>query len=124
MDIGMLKNNNTFYYGYEGESEIELYFSDDTEFNIHIWCGYISDIYDDPIFDGNEWIGFTRDYQQEIGTYEATDTIIDVSEYLNDLLNYRDKCFRFEETNSCFNLLRSFLEYAKQNNMTVKVNWN
>jgi hypothetical protein len=40
----MLKNNSKFYDGYEDEAEIELYFSEDTEFNIHIWCGYIRDI--------------------------------------------------------------------------------
>jgi hypothetical protein len=119
----MLKNNSKFYDGYEDEAEIELYFSEDTEFNIHIWCGYIRDIYDEPIFNGNEWTGFTRDYQQEVRTYDSENTIIDVSEYLNDLLNYKDKHFRLEETHDCFHLLRSFLEYAKQNNVTVKVNW-
>lgn len=123
MDIGMLKNNYTFYDGYEDEPEVELYFSENKEFNIHIWSGYISDIYDEPIFDGTEWTGFTRDYQQEVGTYEATGIEINVSEYLNDLLQYNDKHFRLEETSDCFNLLRYFLEYAKHNNIAVKVNW-
>ena len=123
MDTGKLVNNTVFYEGFEDEPEVELFIAENSEFNIHIWVGYISDIYDTPIFDGNEWKGFTRDYQQEVGTYEEQDIEIDVYEYYLDLMNYKDKKFRFEETKECYNLLRTFLEYAKANDATVKVNW-
>ncbi len=123
MDTGKLVNNTTFYDGFEDEPEIEIFIAENTNFNIHIWVGYISDIYDKPIFDGNEWKGFTRDYQQEIGTYEKEDVTIDTAEYYEDLLNYKDKDFRFEETRECYELLCSFIEYAKENGKTVKVNW-
>ena len=123
MDTGKLVNNTTFYDGFEGEPEIELFTAENPNFNIHIWVGYISDIYDKPIFDGNEWRGFTRDYQQEIGTYDKEDVTIDTAEYYEDLLNYKDKDFRFEETRKCYELLCCFLEYAKENGKTVKVNW-
>lgn len=38
MDIGNLKNNYTFYEGYEDEDEIVLYI--ETDEAIHIWEGY------------------------------------------------------------------------------------
>ena len=123
MDTGKLISNTTFYDGFEDEPEIELFITENPELNIHIWIGYISDIYDTPIFDGTEWRGFTRDYQQEVGTYEEKNVVIDADEYLIDLLNYKNKQFRFDETGECFNLLYAFLEYAKANNKTVIVNW-
>lgn len=123
MDIGMLIDNNFFYDGFEDESEVELFIAEKPEFDIHIWIGYIRDIFDKPIFDGNEWTGFTRDYQQEVGTYENNNVTINVDEYLFDLMKYKDKKFKFEETLDCFNLIKMFLKYAKQENLTVKVNW-
>lgn len=123
MDIGKLNNNSTFYDGYEGEPEIELYISENPQFNIRLWGGYISDIYDTPILSGDEWTGFTRDYQQEIGTYDGRNITINASEYLDDLKHYQDKHFRFEETSNCYILLSDFLEYAIANGKTVKVNW-
>ena len=123
MDIGTLINNSIFYDGYEGEPEVELFIAENPEINIHIWGGYISDIFDKPVFSDEEWTGFTRDYQQEIGTYDARDVAINVEEYLDDLINYEDKHFRYEETSNCFILLRDFLKYAKANGKTVKVNW-
>ena len=88
MDTGKLVNNTVFYEGFEDEPEVKLFIAENSEFNIHIWVGYISDIYDTPIFDGNEWKGFTRDYQQEVGTYEEQDIEIDVYEYYLDLMTY------------------------------------
>ena len=38
MNIGNLKNNYTFYEGYEDEDEIVLYI--ETDEAIHIWKGY------------------------------------------------------------------------------------
>lgn len=123
MDIGKLVNNTVFYDGFEDEPEVELFIAESPEYNIHIWVGYIRDIYDKPVFDGNEWTGFTRDYQQEVRTYEEKDTEIDIKEYYNDLLKYNDKHFRLEDTKKCYELIRNFLEYAKENGKTVKVNW-
>lgn len=123
MDIGTLKNNKTFYKGFEDEYEIELIISENPEYNIHIWEGYFGDIFDKPVFDGREWKGFTRDYQQEVNTYGEKNTKIDVDEYLGDLYIYKDRRFRFEETKDCYKLLCSFLEYAKKERLTVLVNW-
>jgi hypothetical protein len=123
MDIGMLVNNSEFYDGFEDEHEIELFINEDAELNIHIWEGYFSDIFGEPSFDREGWYGFTRDFQQCERTFEEKDVDINVDEYLLDLLNYKNKTFRFEETKDCYELMRTFLEYAKANSKTVKVNW-
>ncbi len=123
MDIGTLKNNTIFYDGFEDEAEIELFFSDETEYNIHIWDGYFSDIFREPSLDGKGWNGFTRDFHQLERTYENKDVSIDIEEYLNDLYIYKNRLFELEDTRECYDLLCSFLEYAKSNNKMVKVNW-
>lgn len=123
MDIGKLNNNTEFYDGFEDEHEIELYITDNPEINIHIWEGYFGDIFRHPSFDGNGWNGFTRDYQQLERTYEEKNVTIDIVEYLTDLYIYRDNTFEYDDTRKCYNLLCDFLEYAKENGKTVKVNW-
>lgn len=121
MDIGNLKNNYTYYEGYEGEGEIVLYIEDDQA--IHIWEGFFDDIYDAPSLDGNGWKGFTRDWHQfegafseDGGVYEIDDPI----EYLEDLMLYEEKTFDFDETKDVFNLIASLLEKAKREGVTIK----
>lgn len=123
MDIGTLFNNTEFYDGFEDEHEIELFIGEKPELSIHIWEGYFSDIFSEPSFAEKGWYGFTRDFQQCERTFEEKEVVVDVDEYYLDLMNYKDKKFRFEETKECYNLLCAFFEYAKANNETVKVNW-
>ena len=123
MDMGMLFNNTEFYDGFEDEYEIELFISEKNELSIHIWEGYFNDIFGEPPVNGKGWYGFTRDFQQCERTFEEKDVVIDIDEYLTDLLNYKDKKFKFEETRKCYELLRIFLEYAQTNGKTVRVNW-
>lgn len=123
MDTRKLKNNTAFYNGFEDEYEIELIISETPEYNIHIWEGYFDDIFKEPPLDGKGWSGFTRDFQQLERTYREKDRSIDTDEYLNDLYIYKERKFDFEETKACYELLCSFLEYAKKNGRTVKVNW-
>ena len=112
MDIGNLKNNYTYYEGYEDEGKIVLCIEADQA--VHIWEGYFDDIYDTPTLDGNGWKGFTRDYHQFEGVFSEDGGIteIDPSEYLEDLMLYKEKSFEFEETTEVFNLMVSFLEEA------------
>ncbi len=121
--IGKLKNNATFYKGFEDEPEIELYLFEEPKFNIHIWEGYFHDIFGKPPLDGKGWSGFTYDYQHEERTYKSQKVKIDITEYLNDLYIYSDRNFQFVETYECYKLLYDFLEYAKSENKTVIVNW-
>ena len=120
MDIGNLKNNYTYYEGYEDEGKIVLCIEADQA--IHIWEGYFDDIYDTPTLDGNGWKGFTRDYHQFEGMFSEDGGIteIDPSEYLEDLMLYKEKSFEFEETTEVFNLMVSFLEEAIKQGVNVK----
>ncbi|MBE6791328.1 MAG: hypothetical protein E7535_09105 [Ruminococcaceae bacterium] len=119
MDIGNLKNNYTYYEGYEDEGKIVLCIEADQA--IHIWEGYFDDIYDTPTLDGNGWKGFTRDYHQFEGVFSEDGGIteIDPSEYLEDLMLYKEKSFEFEETTEVFNLMVSFLEEAIKQGVNV-----
>lgn len=96
MDIGTLKNNKTFFKGFEDEYEIELIISENPEYNIHIREGYFDDIFNEPDMNGKGWKVFTRDYQQLERTYREKGVPIKVDEYLGDLYIYKDRCFRFE----------------------------
>ncbi len=120
MDIGNLKNNHTYYEGYEDEGKIVLCIEADQA--VHIWEGYFDDIYDTPTLDGNGWKGFTRDYHQFEGVFSEDGGIteIDPSEYLEDLMLYKEKTFEFEETTEVFNLIVSFLEKAVKQGINVK----
>ena len=120
MDIGNLKNNYTYYEGYEDEGKIVLCIEADQA--IHIWEGYFDDIYDTPTLDGNGWKGFTRDYHQFEGVFSEDGGIteIDPSEYLEDLMLYKEKTFEFEETTEVFKLMVSFLEEAIKQGVNVK----
>ena len=120
MDIGNLKNNYTYYEGYEDEGKIVLCIEADQ--SVHIWEGYFDDIYDTPTLDGNGWKGFTRDYHQFEGVFSEDGGIteIDPSEYLEDLMLYKEKTFEFEETTEVFNLMVSFLEEAIKQGVNVK----
>ena len=120
MDIGNLKNNYTYYEGYEDEGKIVLCIEADQA--IHIWEGYFDDNYDTPTLDGNGWKGFTRDYHQFEGVFSEDGGIteIDPSEYLEDLMLYKEKSFEFEETTEVFNLMVSFLEEAIKQGVNVK----
>ena len=120
MDIGNLKNNYTYYEGYEDEGKIVLCIEADQA--VHIWEGYFDDIYDTPTLDGNGWKGFTRDYHQFEGVFSEDGGIteIDPSEYLEDLMLYKEKSFEFEETTEVFNLMVSFLEEAIKQGVNVK----
>ena len=123
MDTEKFVNNSIFYDGFEGEPEIGLFIAENPELNIHIWDGYFGNIFRDPLFNGKEWNGFTHDFQQLERTYVEEDIAIDVNEYLNDLYTYNRHIFEFEETRECYELICRFLEYAKKNGKTVKVNW-
>ena len=120
MDIGNLKNDYTFYEGYEDEDEIVLYIEADQA--IHIWEGYFDDIFDTPSLDGNGWKGFTRDYHQLEGVFSEEGGISEINpaEYLEDILLYKDKAFEFDETADVVNLIVELLEKAIKEDVSVK----
>lgn len=114
------KNNFTFYEGYEDESEIVLCIEKDEA--IHIWEGYFDDIFDSPSLDGKGWKGFTRDYHQLEGVFSENGGVYEINptEYLEDLMLYKEKTFEFDETKEVFNLIKALLERAIKEGVTVK----
>ena len=120
MDIAKLKNNNK-YCAWWPEPDIILSLKENPKFKLYIWDGYFVEIFGNPIFDGNPWVGFTRDYQEDVGGWEDATEMQDIDEYLTDILRYKDKEFEYEETPEVFNLIVDFLTYAKQTGQTVVV---
>lgn len=116
-----LRNNYTFYDGYEGEPEIVLMMPEAEEYIIHLWDGYFGDIFGDPVIDGNGWRGFTRDMNQLEGIFsvESIRVNIKLPEYLEDMLSYRNKTFLYKETSDALELMIDFLQYAIAHNYTV-----
>ena len=123
MDIGKLKNNEVYCEPDFCDDEIILSLKEQPEFNLHIWDGYIRDLFGDPPMHGMGWKGFTRDYQEIMGAFSGKSNncieLPDLEEYLVDILQYAKKQFRFKETREVFNLIYDFLRYAMATNQTV-----
>ena len=72
---------------------------------------------------GTEQTDFTCDYQQTISFFwDEHDVVIDIDEYYNDLMNYENKKYRFNETKECFEFLAQFLAFVKSAEKTVLLN--
>ncbi len=127
MNIDRLKNNDTYFSGYD-DTEIVLKIAEDEDFNLHIWYGYFDDIFSIQPYDG-DFKGFTRDFAEMEGVfYEDMDdtsyldpTPLDAQEYLEDLLLYKDAQFRYPELAEIVELLTEFFEYAVENDLTVMI---
>lgn len=121
MGTGKLINNKTFFEGYEGETEIVLMCKEKTDYSIHLWDGYLDDIFGEPTLDGNGWAGFTRDIHQLEGVFSENITLkeIDSEEYLDDLLSYANHSFDYDESTEVFALIADFLKYTIENRYTV-----
>ena len=120
-DLGNLKNNYKFYEGFEGEGEgeIVLFFEKNKEYNIHIWDGYIDDIFANAPLNQKTWTGFTRDYQEDIGAFaDMQEHKIDTTEYLNDIKAYLSYPLSKKCIEVCY-LIIDFLEFALANNYDV-----
>ena len=122
MDIGKT-DNYTFYEGFEDEPEIEFSSSNAAMETLHIWDGFLDDIFRRPSLDGKGWHGFTRDYHQCEGAFgdDCEAVISDIDEYIDDLKIYENRKFDYEKTRDVYNLLLSWLNKAKATGSTVTV---
>ena len=125
MGIGKT-DNYKFYEGYEFEPEVELSTNIDTIETLHIWDGFFMDIFGEPSLDGKGWHGFTRDYNQCEGAFDddGEAIITNLQEYIDDLLVYKNRKFKFKETKEVYELICSWLIEAQKNNckkITVRV---
>ncbi len=118
MDTGKLKNNYEFYKGFEGEGEMVIIVENHEEYNLHIWEGYFSEIFQRARIE-NGWSGFTKDYQECIRTFSTEKyTIINLEEYINDLKYYEN--FEYDaDTRKVLLLIIDFLNFANQNSLNV-----
>lgn len=120
MDTGK-RDDYTYYDGYEGELEFILSSGDGS---IHIWDGYINDIFGNPSIDGKGWKGLTRDYNEMRGPFaeENVPCLIDVTEYLEDAEKQRDKTMDFEESSKVLKVLINWLNDHKTTEVLASVN--
>ena len=117
MDTGKIKDNYTFFEGFDDEPEIVIEAEKTNMQTLHIWYGYFDDILRKPNLDGNGWSGFTRDYHQCEGAFgnDSEGIITNLSEYLNDLELYRNCKFDYDETRNVYDLLYSWFKDAIKN---------
>ena len=125
MDITRLKNNYEYYSDAEINTEVVISLQEDEDYNIHIDEKFFGDIFMFSPAAGDVWKGFTRDYQEQVGAWDFKlgnkAKLIDLDEYISDMLYYTDKLTKFEETGEVFDLILDFLTYAKQTGQTVIV---
>lgn len=115
MVMDQLRNNQTFFKGFEDEEEVVISLANDKSVVIHLWLGYLADILREPSLDGKGWKGFTRDYHQmECAFSDNPDDYhpVDPSEYLEDIRQYKTEQFNEPETMQVLNLIEMLLEYA------------
>ena len=119
MDTG--KHNYAYYEGYEGETEFVLSSGNES---IHIWDGYISDIFGDPIIVEKGWKGLTKDYNELTGPYGDNEEPCQIStdEYLADALLYRDHKCAYEESSDVLEELINWLRNHKDSVVFASVN--
>ncbi len=123
-DIGKLKDNRKFC-DEDGMDDIILKIKEDPTTNIYIGEIYFYDIFRKPPLHGLGWRGFTRDYHEMKGAFdswgEGISEIVNPKEYLEDIMQYKDKDFMCEETSEVFELIADFLRYAIETKQTVIV---
>lgn len=126
MDIGKMNDNYTFYEGYEGEPEIVLRVAGTESAALHIWEGYIEDLFAEPMLTGNGWSGFTRDIHEFRGAFsdDAHMCIDDVKAYLTDLDRYKDSRFEYPETSLVMRALCDLLHDAAAHHWSIVVERN
>ncbi len=118
MGTGKRNCDNRYYEGYEGEPELVLSSEQD---EMHIWDGYMNDIFGNPVQTDDGWTGFTRDYNEFTGPYadDCIECALDVAEYLKDALQYRAHNFEYEETKDVLETIIAWLKQKQENGEDV-----
>ncbi len=119
-----IRNETHYDERYYGDHEMTLTIKENPSFYLHMWDGYLDNIFHNNLRTlGDYWIGFTRDNQEFIRTYSGDVVEIEnIDEYITDLLLYKNVDFQnkcFKETKEVYELILDFLTFAKENNLTV-----
>ena len=112
MDTGKRIRSYQFYEVFDGEGDLVI--STDTR-EIHIWDGYIEDIFGEVEFEDNGWHGLTRDYQENEGVFNDMGVEIeaDAQEYLCDLERRKRDKYHYEETAAVLNQMIELFREAQ-----------
>jgi hypothetical protein len=104
------------YEGFEEYDEYDFIAIDennDVLYFIKAWEGFVDEIFREPDLSGKGWTGFTKLYQEGIldDSYTRNNPYIveNVTEFYNDLLNYKDVSL----DNEAKELYDGLLELAK-----------
>lgn len=124
MHIG--KINKKYYEGYEEYDYIAFKIKENNDTALVLWDGYI----DSMLEKQKEWkSGLSLDWCEESGPYESKEEDVEVAaeSYLNDLKGldtelFSERLFTKEEVLEAYNSIIDFIQYVKDNNLTLLVN--
>ena len=112
----MIMKELDLYEGFEEYDEYDFIAVDENNnvlYFIKAWEGFVDEIFREPDLSGKGWIGFTKLYQEGIldDSYTRNNPYIveNVTEFYNDLLNYKDVSL----DNEAKELYDGLLELAK-----------
>ena len=120
------KINKKYYEGYEEYDYVAFKLKEQQDTALVLWDGYI----DSMLENQKEWkTGLSLDWCEESGPYESREEDIEVSaeSYLNDLKDldtelFSERLFTKDEVAEAYKSIIDFVQYAKENNLTLLVN--
>ena len=123
--IGKIKwiNNNKLYNNYREEPRVTFRFVDESDASIQICEKYINDIMNhQPGTEDDFKYGLSYDWYYREGPYSIKkNNIINVDDYIKDLVRFKKMYFKYEKTKEVYELILLFLKNAKNNNKKVEV---
>ena len=120
MDTGKRIRDYQFYEGFDGEGDL-IVCTETRE--MHIWDGYIEDIFGKAEFEDNGWHGLTRDYQENKGVFNdmGVEVEVDALEYLCDLKNRKRAKYHYEETAAVLDQMIRLFSEAHASEKSIKL---
>ena len=120
------KINKKYYEGYEDYDYVAFKVKEQQDTALVLWDGYI----DSMLENQKEWkSGLSLDWCEESGPYESREEDVEVSaeSYLNDLKGldaelFSERLFTKDEVAEAYKSIIDFIQYAKENNLTLLVN--
>jgi len=124
MDTGR-QTDYDFYKGFEGEPEFVISLMADPKRTVHIWAGYLDDIFAKTEFSNDGWIGMTRDYQELRGAFEESGPYIvpNALEYYEDLRGYKGQSFQYDETKDVLEVMLDLFQCATESGQQVQTEY-
>lgn len=120
------KINKKYYEGYEEYDYVAFKIKEQQDTALVLWDGYIDSILENQ----KEWnSGLSQDWCEETGPYESKGEDVEVAteSYLNDLKGldinlFSERLFPKKDVLEAYNSIIEFVQYVKDNNLTLLVN--